>query len=154
MADGTPKAPTPEQTALAEYQAGQRATGTNPLKNAPTQMDDLRAGFLQYMQKPDDPAELQFIFEGVENSIIRSFGRQALLIGPSGNREIAVKTSEVRLRTQLCLTWWQHARRVLGYTVDRAIDMMPQALQAAIDNDKRFDPPKATDEAHSVWRPQ
>jgi len=154
MSEDNGKPQSNEERALREYQAGVAHTGRDLLKNAPTQMDDLRAGFLQYMQNPNDPAELRFIYEGVENSIVRSFGRQAIFHDPAGNKTITVRTGDVRLRTQMCLLWWQHARKDLGYTVDRAVDMMPQALQAALDNDKSFDPPRAADESHSIWRPQ
>lgn len=56
---------------------------------------------------------------------------------------------EVKRRAKICLDWYRIMRADLGYTIDKIIDFLPQALRCELDG-ARWEPPANV----RAWAPE
>lgn len=84
--------------------------------------------------------QLKHVQQGIIEAIRRSFIEEERRAGKYEVKPQATR-DEVKRRTTICYNWFLAMRAECGYSVQRAIDMLPTALRSELDGDN-WVPPK------------
>lgn len=93
-----------------------------------------------------DDRQLKAVFEAIEAAIWRSFAED---IREDPFRPCKPTMDDVKHRFKICEMWFRRARADLHYSVEQSLDMLGQALRAALKG-VPFNPPVA---GSRIWTP-
>lgn len=77
---------------------------------------------------------------GIERALARSFAEDEARGGPDYRARVQTDT-ETKRRAEICGAWFRRLRGDLGYSIAAALDELPRALRATLDEDGTYQPP-------------
>lgn len=99
--------------------------------------------FKDLLSKEED---LKRVFLSIQDAIWRSFGRD---IQREPFKQLKVTREKIKHRFKICEAWFRHARGDLGYSLEKTLDLMGQALFSELDG-ITFDPESG---GPKIWTP-
>jgi hypothetical protein len=86
------------------------------------------------------PADFMVCARGIERALAISFAEDEQRGGRDYRARIQTDTEKKR-RAEICGQWFRRLRGDLGYTIAAALDELPRALRATLDENSTYQPP-------------